>query len=104
MNVADEILAIYQKCGSSAYFGESVSMTEHALQAAYFARTAGAPPGLVVAALLHDIGHLVDENHHDAIVILIEQRVCGHDAVAGLDADVPIRRDLHHVTSRLFSP
>jgi [1-hydroxy-2-(trimethylamino)ethyl]phosphonate dioxygenase len=61
MNVTDEILAIYQKCGSSAYFGESVSMTEHALQAAFFARTAGAPPGLIVAALLHDIGHLVDE-------------------------------------------
>ena len=61
MNVTDEILAIYQKCGSGAYFGESVSMTEHALQAAFFARTAGAPPGLIVAALLHDIGHLVDD-------------------------------------------
>ena len=61
MNVTDEILAIYQKCGSSAYFGESVSMSEHALQAAFFARTAGAPTGLIVAALLHDIGHLVDD-------------------------------------------
>jgi [1-hydroxy-2-(trimethylamino)ethyl]phosphonate dioxygenase len=61
MNVADEILAIYQKGGSSAYFGESVSMTEHALQAAFFARAAGAPPGLIVAALLHDIGHLIDD-------------------------------------------
>jgi phosphonate degradation associated HDIG domain protein len=61
MNVADEILAIFQKSGSSAYFGESVSMTEHALQAAYFAQTASAPPALIVAALLHDIGHLVDD-------------------------------------------
>jgi phosphonate degradation associated HDIG domain protein len=61
MNIADEILAIYQKGGSSAYFGESVSMTEHALQAAFFARAAGAPPGLIVAALLHDIGHLIDD-------------------------------------------
>jgi phosphonate degradation associated HDIG domain protein len=61
MNVSEEILAIFQKHGSSAYFGESVSMTEHALQAAYFARTAAAPPALVVAALLHDIGHLVDD-------------------------------------------
>jgi len=61
MNVTDEILAIYRKRGSSAYFGESVSMTEHALQAAFFARTAGAPPALIVAALLHDIGHLVDD-------------------------------------------
>jgi [1-hydroxy-2-(trimethylamino)ethyl]phosphonate dioxygenase len=61
MTVIEEILAIFQKQGSSAYFGESVSMTEHALQAAHFARTAAASPALIVAALLHDIGHLVDE-------------------------------------------
>jgi [1-hydroxy-2-(trimethylamino)ethyl]phosphonate dioxygenase len=61
MTVTDEILAIFQRHGSSAYFGESVSMTEHALQAAYFARTAAAAPALIVAALLHDIGHLVDD-------------------------------------------
>jgi phosphonate degradation associated HDIG domain protein len=61
MSVTEEILAIFQRCGSSAYFGESVSMTEHALQAAYFAQAAAAPPALIVAALLHDIGHLVDD-------------------------------------------
>jgi len=59
MNVADEIFAVFRKRGAGAYFGEPVSMTEHALQAAYFARAAGAPPPLVIAALLHDIGHLV---------------------------------------------
>jgi phosphonate degradation associated HDIG domain protein len=59
--VTDEILAIFGKRGSGAYFGESVSMTEHALQAAYFAQAAGAPDALIVAALLHDIGHLVEE-------------------------------------------
>lgn len=61
MNVTDEILAIFHRRGSGAYFGEQVSMTEHALQAAYFARAAAAPPALIVAALLHDIGHLVEE-------------------------------------------
>ena len=61
MTVIEEIFALYQRRGSEAYFGESVSMTEHGLQAAYFAREAGAPPALVVAALLHDVGHLVEE-------------------------------------------
>ncbi len=61
MSVTDDILAIFQRRGAGAYFGESVSMTEHALQAAHFAQTAAAPPGLVVAALLHDIGHLIDD-------------------------------------------
>ena len=61
MNVIDEILALYGKRGSDAYYGEDVSMTEHALQAAYFAQAAGAPPALIAAALLHDVGHLIED-------------------------------------------
>jgi phosphonate degradation associated HDIG domain protein len=60
MSVADEVLAIYAARGAEAYFGEAVSMTEHGLQAACFAQSAGAPEALVVAALLHDIGHLIE--------------------------------------------
>jgi [1-hydroxy-2-(trimethylamino)ethyl]phosphonate dioxygenase len=61
MSVAEEVIALFEKRGSEAYFGEDVSVTEHALQAAYFAQLAAAPPSLIVAALLHDIGHLVDD-------------------------------------------
>jgi len=59
LTVSDEILEIYARRATLAYFGESVSMAEHALQAAHFARAAAAPPPLIVAALLHDVGHLV---------------------------------------------
>jgi phosphonate degradation associated HDIG domain protein len=61
MSATEEILALFQHRGSEAYFGEQVSTTEHSLQAAYFAQLAAAPPGLVIAALLHDIGHLVED-------------------------------------------
>jgi [1-hydroxy-2-(trimethylamino)ethyl]phosphonate dioxygenase len=61
MSLADEVFAIFERRGSAAYFGEHVSMTEHSLQAAHFARELSAPPVLVVAALLHDIGHLVED-------------------------------------------
>jgi phosphonate degradation associated HDIG domain protein len=61
MSIADDVFSIFQRRGSGAYFGERVSMTEHALQAAYFAREESAPPTLIVAALLHDIGHLVED-------------------------------------------
>jgi [1-hydroxy-2-(trimethylamino)ethyl]phosphonate dioxygenase len=61
MNVIDEIRRLYASRGGSAYYGEPVSMLQHGLQAAHFAAEAGAPETLVVAALLHDIGHLVED-------------------------------------------
>jgi phosphonate degradation associated HDIG domain protein len=60
MSVAEEILRIYAARGGGAYFGECVSMREHALQSAHFARLEGAGDALLLAALLHDIGHLLD--------------------------------------------
>jgi phosphonate degradation associated HDIG domain protein len=60
MKIVDDLLAIYERRGAEAYFGECVSVTEHALQSAYFAQRAKAPSELIVAALLHDIGHLID--------------------------------------------
>ena len=42
------------------YIGEGVSQLAHALQSADLARAAGAPDHEVLAALLHDIGHLCD--------------------------------------------
>ena len=78
MSITNEILGLFDKRGAGAYFGESVTMTEHGLQAAYFARNAAAPPSLVIAALLHDVGHLVvdvpddlkdwvEDAHHEEI-------------------------------------
>jgi len=42
------------------YLGEAVSMAAHQLQCAARARASGAPDALVAAALLHDVGHLLD--------------------------------------------
>jgi [1-hydroxy-2-(trimethylamino)ethyl]phosphonate dioxygenase len=61
MTVTDEIFALFRERGAEAYFGECVSITEHALQAAHFAQADGAPPALIVAALLHDVGHLIED-------------------------------------------
>lgn len=60
MTVTAELLRLYGGPGSAAYFGEAVTQREHGLQAAYFARSCGAPDPLVIAALLHDVGHLLE--------------------------------------------
>ncbi|MEV4560140.1 TauD/TfdA family dioxygenase [Kitasatospora sp. NPDC049285] len=53
----DELEALFEGEGAGEYLGEAVTMAEHMLQAGALARAAGAPPALVAAALLHDIGH-----------------------------------------------
>jgi [1-hydroxy-2-(trimethylamino)ethyl]phosphonate dioxygenase len=59
MNISQEIFELFKARGHDAYFGEGVSQLEHALQAAWLAEQSKAPPALVVAALLHDVGHLI---------------------------------------------
>jgi phosphonate degradation associated HDIG domain protein len=55
------IEALFHTQGLRAYSGEPVSQLEHALQSALLARNADAPEPLIAAALLHDIGHLVND-------------------------------------------
>jgi phosphonate degradation associated HDIG domain protein len=62
MTGIDELLDLLERDGGRQYGGERVSQREHALQCARLAETEGAPPALVAAALLHDIGHLL---HHE---------------------------------------
>ena len=44
---------------SEDYIGEEISQLEHALQAAYWAQKTQAPDEVILAALFHDIGHLI---------------------------------------------
>lgn len=57
----DDIIGLYRAKGGREYEGEGISQLEHALQSAQLAERAGAPPELVCAALLHDIGHLLND-------------------------------------------
>jgi [1-hydroxy-2-(trimethylamino)ethyl]phosphonate dioxygenase len=59
MSLSDVLLSLYRP-GGALYFGEAVTVTEHSLQAAHFAHADKAPETLIIAALLHDIGHLIE--------------------------------------------
>ena len=52
---------IFERRGGEEYLGEPVTMAEHMLQGAHFAEQNGEPEEIIVAALLHDIGHFTSE-------------------------------------------
>ncbi len=74
--IVDYLAGIFVRRGAESYLGEPVTMSEHMLQSAMAAERAHASDELIVAALLHDIGHYSNEipehllmqgtnNHHD---------------------------------------
>jgi [1-hydroxy-2-(trimethylamino)ethyl]phosphonate dioxygenase len=52
---------IFERRGGEEYLGEPVTMAQHMLQGATLAERANAPEVVIVAALLHDIGHFTSE-------------------------------------------
>jgi phosphonate degradation associated HDIG domain protein len=76
MSVVDEIVALFGEGGSGAYFGERVTQLQHALQSAHCAVQAHADDELVVAALLHDVGHLLGGNLHAEIGVIDHDSSC----------------------------
>jgi phosphonate degradation associated HDIG domain protein len=66
------IADLFASEGAADYLGEAVTQAAHMLQAAALAERAGAPPALIAAALLHDVGHFTGV-------------VTGHDLMAGTD-------------------
>ncbi len=54
-----DIALLLTERGQKQYGREAVSQLDHALQCAHLAEEAGEMPATVVAALLHDLGHLL---------------------------------------------
>ena len=67
-NIVDYIADIFIRRGAESYLGEKVSMAQHMLQAAQQAERSQAGPDLIVAALLHDIGHYSNEIPDSALM------------------------------------
>ena len=61
MLTLDEIESLFSRRGGEQYSGEPVTQLEHALQSAALGEAEGADDELVTAALLHDIGHLIQD-------------------------------------------
>jgi 2-amino-1-hydroxyethylphosphonate dioxygenase (glycine-forming) len=58
VEIAHEVIALLQSAEHADYIGEPVSQLQHALQCAQLAVNAHADDETVLAALLHDVGHI----------------------------------------------
>ena len=56
--VVNKLLELYRQAGNQEYHGEKVSQLEHALQTAQQAADSAGTDEEIIAALLHDIGHI----------------------------------------------
>jgi gamma-butyrobetaine dioxygenase len=93
-----DLVGLFAGPGQRAY-GESVSQLEHALQCAALARQDRADDEVVIAALLHDVGHLVEHRREDAA------HHHGAGGAALVAAFVPLRVAWlieHHVVAKRY--
>ncbi len=96
----DEIADLYAVRGADHY-GEGVTQMEHALQCAALAQDDGASDSLIAAALLHDIGHLF-EDERDVVGAKFDGRheIAGAWALKGLFGDAVRRPIALHVAAK----
>lgn len=58
--IAEEIIELYRQHGSEEYAGEKLTQLEHMVQAAQLAEQQGYDEEVILAAFLHDIGHICE--------------------------------------------
>ena len=58
--ITDEIMELYNGYGGNEYAGEKVTQLEHMVQAAELAEEQGFDEEVILAAFLHDIGHIAE--------------------------------------------
>lgn len=101
----ERLLELLVSRGGGQYGYEPVSQLAHALQAASLAEAAGEGAPLVAAALLHDLGHLVDgsevarlargeDDHHELRALRLLKREFGAAVVEPVRLHVQAKRYL----------
>ena len=68
------ITELFEHAGAHLYGGEAITHRQHALQAAWMAEQANEDDALVIACLLHDLGHMLSGQGNDNLARGINDR------------------------------
>ncbi|MDW8330980.1 MAG: HD domain-containing protein, partial [Cyclobacteriaceae bacterium] len=106
VDVVNEILGIYRSVGYTEYDGEPVSHLEHMLQAAQLAMDEGFDDEVILAAFLHDIGHIAVERNEQSKMMgygIVHHEKTGADflRVRGFPEKI-CQLVEHHVTAKRY--
>ena len=74
LDTPEAVVQLMVSRGGESYFGEPVTVLEHCLQAAFFAGELGSPDTQIIAALLHDVGHLLHQEGEDVADLGVDTR------------------------------
>lgn len=98
----EDIERLYAARGG-LHYGEGVTQMEHALQCAALAEEEGCPPALVIAALLHDVGHLFEKDERLAEAGVDDRHeAAGANALAKIFAETVWRPVALHVAAKRY--
>ena len=111
--IADEIISLFETKGGANYSGEAVTQLEHACQTAQLAEEDGNDDDVIIAAFLHDLGHLLDDEQeemdgygvkdHEAIgAEYLKSRGFSDKIITLVKAHVEAKRYLCSVNQRYF--
>ena len=79
----NKIFRYYELYGAKDYIGEPVTQTSHMIQAAMMAEKDGKPKTVILAALLHDIGHLIGFDDDINLETMGNVGVKNHERIGG---------------------
>ena len=96
----EEIERLFAEHGG-LHYGEDVTLIEHSVQCASLAEADRAPPSLIIASLLHDIGHLF-ESEADATTRDHRHQLTGADALADLFDEAVCQAVALHVDAKRY--
>lgn len=113
-SISNEIRDIYESRATKQYGLSDVNQQQHALQAAAMAEANGESAAMIVAALVHDIGHMIhdlgenpaeagiDDKHEALGAVWLEDHF-GPEVTEPVRLHVPAKRYLCTVDKTYFS-